>query len=212
MPAQSGAESEKHVLAVEHSTRRRAPRRDIPALLFEFSTRRGAPFRHLGTPLRPQRHGSRSQPRPGASGTLSQCSGWGAGPSSCLTSSTRALAAAMSGPSCVEPSAADRSSAASASSHIPFARPHHVAARQPRNTRAYRGMSALGEYPRARSAPITCALPSPSLKAPSRNFMEITAQSREFAKEKGLDTEEAVTAGLTSKSEEFTETGGEIYS
>ena len=42
--------------------------------------------------------------------------------------------------------------------------------------------------------------------------MEITQQIREFAKEKGLDTEEAVTAGLTQKTEEFREAGGEIYS
>ena len=42
--------------------------------------------------------------------------------------------------------------------------------------------------------------------------MEITQQSSEFAKEKGLDTEEAVAAGLTQKTEEFLEAGGEIYS
>ena len=42
--------------------------------------------------------------------------------------------------------------------------------------------------------------------------MEITQQIRDFAKEKGLDTEEAVAAGLTSKSDEFKEAGGEIYS
>jgi phosphomethylpyrimidine synthase len=42
--------------------------------------------------------------------------------------------------------------------------------------------------------------------------MEITQQIRDFAKEKGLDTEEAVEAGLTSKSEEFADAGGEIYS
>ena len=42
--------------------------------------------------------------------------------------------------------------------------------------------------------------------------MKITQQIRDFAKQKGLDTEEAVTAGLTTKSEEFTEAGGEIYS
>jgi len=42
--------------------------------------------------------------------------------------------------------------------------------------------------------------------------MEITQQIRDFAKQKGLDTEEAVAAGLTTKSEEFTEAGGEIYS
>jgi hypothetical protein len=35
---------------------------------------------------------------------------------------------------------------------------------------------------------------------------------RDFAKEKGLDTEEAVAAGVTAKSDEFTEAGGEIYS
>jgi phosphomethylpyrimidine synthase len=42
--------------------------------------------------------------------------------------------------------------------------------------------------------------------------MEITQQIRDFAKEKGLDTEEAVAAGLTSKSDEFADAGGEIYS
>ncbi len=42
--------------------------------------------------------------------------------------------------------------------------------------------------------------------------MEITQQVRDYAKEKGLDTEEAVAAGLTSKSDEFSEAGGEIYS
>lgn len=47
---------------------------------------------------------------------------------------------------------------------------------------------------------------------PTASSMEITQQLREFAKEKGLDTEEAVAAGLTSKSDEFTEAGGEIYS
>jgi phosphomethylpyrimidine synthase len=47
---------------------------------------------------------------------------------------------------------------------------------------------------------------------PPTSPMEITQQIRDFAKEKGLDTEEAVTAGLTSKSDEFTEAGGEIYS
>ena len=51
----------------------------------------------------------------------------------------------------------------------------------------------------SRSCPRTCA-------------KEITQQLREFAKEKGLDTEEAIEAGLTSKSQEFEEAGGEIYS
>ena len=35
---------------------------------------------------------------------------------------------------------------------------------------------------------------------------------RDYAKQQGLDTEEAVAAGLTKKSEEFSEAGGEIYS
>ena len=42
--------------------------------------------------------------------------------------------------------------------------------------------------------------------------MEISQQIRDFAKAKGLDTEEAVAAGLTQKTEEFKEAGGEIYS
>ncbi len=42
--------------------------------------------------------------------------------------------------------------------------------------------------------------------------MEITRQVREYAAEQGLDAEQAVEAGLTKKSEEFRETGGEIYS
>ena len=42
--------------------------------------------------------------------------------------------------------------------------------------------------------------------------MEISQQVREFDKQQGLDSEEAVEAGLTSKSDEFRETGGEIYS
>ena len=42
--------------------------------------------------------------------------------------------------------------------------------------------------------------------------MEITQQLRDFAKEKGLDTEEAIAAGLVGKSDEFTEGGAELYS
>ena len=42
--------------------------------------------------------------------------------------------------------------------------------------------------------------------------MEISQQVREFAKEQGLDSEEAVAAGLTQKRDEFKEAGGEIYS
>jgi phosphomethylpyrimidine synthase len=51
-----------------------------------------------------------------------------------------------------------------------------------------------------------------SAYGPSAFAMEITQQIRDFAKEKGLDTEEAVAAGLTSKSDEFADAGGEIYS
>ncbi len=42
--------------------------------------------------------------------------------------------------------------------------------------------------------------------------MEISQQLREFAEEKGLDTEEAVEAGLLEQSKAFEEAGGEIYS
>jgi len=51
-----------------------------------------------------------------------------------------------------------------------------------------------------------------SMCGPKFCSMEISQQVREFAKEKGLDAEEAVAAGLTSKSDEFKEAGGEIYS
>ena len=47
---------------------------------------------------------------------------------------------------------------------------------------------------------------------PAGSPMEITRQIRDFAKEKGLDTEEAVEAGLLEKSNEFLDAGGEIYS
>ena len=79
----------------------------------------------------------------------------------------------------------------------------------PGNTRTYghREANILSSAPAwNRGLRPTRALCLPTLA------MEITQQIREFAKEKGLDTEEAVTAGLTSKSEEFTEAGGEIYS
>ena len=46
---------------------------------------------------------------------------------------------------------------------------------------------------------------------PPTTAMEITQQLREYARELGLDDEEAVAAGLTQKSEEFREAGGEIY-
>ncbi len=42
--------------------------------------------------------------------------------------------------------------------------------------------------------------------------MEITQQVREFAREKGLDTQDAVAAGLIEKSAEFEDKGGAIYS
>ena len=40
--------------------------------------------------------------------------------------------------------------------------------------------------------------------------IEISQQLRDFAKEKGLDAEKAVEAGLLEKSDEFGEAGGEI--
>ena len=51
-----------------------------------------------------------------------------------------------------------------------------------------------------------------SVYCPPTASMETTQQIRDFAKEKGLDTEEAVAAGLTQKTEEFREAGSEIYS
>jgi phosphomethylpyrimidine synthase len=51
-----------------------------------------------------------------------------------------------------------------------------------------------------------------SMCGPKFCAMEITRQVREFAEEQGLDAEEAVSVGLTKKSEEFREAGGEIYS
>ncbi len=51
-----------------------------------------------------------------------------------------------------------------------------------------------------------------SMCGPKFCSMEITQQVRDYAKEQGLDTEEAIAAGLTSKSKEFEEAGGEIYS
>ena len=42
--------------------------------------------------------------------------------------------------------------------------------------------------------------------------MEITQQVREYAEAHGLDGEEALEAGLTEKSEEFKDAGGEIDS
>ena len=51
-----------------------------------------------------------------------------------------------------------------------------------------------------------------SMCGPKFCSMEITQQVRDYAKQKGLDEEEAVAVGLTSKSDEFKEAGGEIYS
>ena len=48
--------------------------------------------------------------------------------------------------------------------------------------------------------------------SPPEHTIEITRQVREFAEQQGLDTEQAVEAGLTKKSEELREAGGEIYS
>ncbi|MCZ6597021.1 MAG: phosphomethylpyrimidine synthase ThiC, partial [Planctomycetota bacterium] len=51
-----------------------------------------------------------------------------------------------------------------------------------------------------------------SMCGPQFCSMKITADVRAYAKEHGLDDEEAVEAGLREKSEEFVQTGGEIYS
>ena len=42
--------------------------------------------------------------------------------------------------------------------------------------------------------------------------MKISDEVREFARKKGLDSYEAIEAGLKDKAEEFMEKGGEIYS
>jgi phosphomethylpyrimidine synthase len=41
--------------------------------------------------------------------------------------------------------------------------------------------------------------------------MKITQDIRDYAAEKGLETREALTAGMDEKSREFREKGGEIY-
>ncbi len=51
-----------------------------------------------------------------------------------------------------------------------------------------------------------------SMCGPKFCSMEITQQLRDFAKQKGLDTEEAIEAGLLEQSKAFEEAGGEIYS
>ncbi|MEE2940208.1 MAG: phosphomethylpyrimidine synthase ThiC [Planctomycetota bacterium] len=51
-----------------------------------------------------------------------------------------------------------------------------------------------------------------SMCGPHFCSMKITEDVRRFAKEKGLETEEAIAAGMKEKSAEFTEQGGEIYS
>ena len=43
------------------------------------------------------------------------------------------------------------------------------------------------------------------------NLVRYTQQLRDFAKEKGLDEDQAVVAGLLEKSGEFKDSGGEIY-
>jgi phosphomethylpyrimidine synthase len=41
--------------------------------------------------------------------------------------------------------------------------------------------------------------------------MKITQDVREYAKEHGVDEEDALTKGMEQKSKEFTEKGSEIY-
>ncbi|MEE8412488.1 MAG: phosphomethylpyrimidine synthase ThiC, partial [Acidobacteriota bacterium] len=50
-----------------------------------------------------------------------------------------------------------------------------------------------------------------SMCGPKFCSMEITQQIREYAKEKGLETVEAVRSGMSEKSAEFREKGSEIY-
>jgi len=42
--------------------------------------------------------------------------------------------------------------------------------------------------------------------------MKISDEVREFAKQKGMDSEEAIEAGMKDKAKEFIDKGGEIYS
>ena len=42
--------------------------------------------------------------------------------------------------------------------------------------------------------------------------MKISDEVREFAKQKGIDSEEAIEAGMKNKAKEFINKGGEIYS
>ena len=42
--------------------------------------------------------------------------------------------------------------------------------------------------------------------------MEITQQVREYAAQQGMDSAQALESGMSEKSEEFREAGGEIYS
>jgi phosphomethylpyrimidine synthase len=50
-----------------------------------------------------------------------------------------------------------------------------------------------------------------SMCGPKFCSMKITQDIRDYAAERGLDSVEAVEAGLAEKAEEFRETGGEIY-
>jgi phosphomethylpyrimidine synthase len=50
-----------------------------------------------------------------------------------------------------------------------------------------------------------------SMCGPHFCSMKITEDVRKYAKEKGLETAEAIEAGMASKTDEFLETGGEIY-
>ena len=42
--------------------------------------------------------------------------------------------------------------------------------------------------------------------------LKISDEVREFAKQKGMDSEEAIEAGMKDKAKEFIDKGGEIYS
>ena len=52
----------------------------------------------------------------------------------------------------------------------------------------------------------------PMSACPPKSAMEITQQIRDEAAKQGITAEEAAAVGMTEKSEEFREAGGEIYS
>ena len=54
-------------------------------------------------------------------------------------------------------------------------------------------------------------MPQESAKVAYVCSMKITQDVRDYAREHGLDTEEALAAGMEEQAEAFRESGGEIY-